>query len=297
MKLEGPLFRNWRRLSLGCSLSCGLVAAAAAMLRKEKRTQPNKLNQIQWRKKERERTKWRQLNLSGSWSMKWNELSNGAHSIGWMKWRTNELREAARPFSNNTISFARSARLKLIELLKWRGLGCAPSAENNQFSKRIVGRRPCSFNLFLSASVTNQFTNQLIDLMKLIWFGWKRRLVDERRPLPFHFFLLIPLPFHCSGNKERDWKEFNLFCLSVNQTRKLNGMRLMEKWTGGKTYNPLPRNLKSEALQWSGQFTISSINPFHSIKQKKNNFLFFHWISFLSEEMEWDEIKDIITVC
>ena len=53
----------------------------------------------------KQRTKWRQLNLSGSWSMKWNELSNGAHSIGWMKWRTKPFHGAARAATTNQLFF------------------------------------------------------------------------------------------------------------------------------------------------------------------------------------------------
>ena len=70
-------------------------------------------------------------------------------------------------------------------------------------------------------------------------------------------------------------------------------------WRSELGWKPITNNAeikKDLSFLLQRQFTISSINPFHSIKQKKNNFLFFHWISFLSEEMEWNEWKDIITV-
>ena len=177
MKLEGPLFRNWRRLSLGCSLSCGLVAAAAAMLRKEKRTQPNKLNQIQWRKKERERTKWRQLNLSGSWSMKWNELSNGAHSIGWMKWRTNELREAASKANQLQLS-SPAARDEELELSLSFSCGPPRPAAINSILKENCGAAPL-FIQPLPFSQRHQSIHKSInwfDEIDLVWLkekiGW-----------------------------------------------------------------------------------------------------------------------------
>ena len=136
---DRPLFKNlwkwrmkflWFLMKAGCLMDelvaffefVGYGRGHPPMLRKEKKTsQPTHSNQTNQRKRENE---WRQSKSEFIDGMKeLSEINQWTLPLLWRnEWTGLQGQPTARgkPFSNNTISFARAARLKLIELLKWR---------------------------------------------------------------------------------------------------------------------------------------------------------------------------------
>ena len=126
-----PLFKNlWFLMKAGCLMDelvaffefVGYGRGHPPMLRKEKKTsQPTHSNQTNQRKRENE---WRQSKSEFIDGMKeLSEINQWTLPLLWRnEWTGLQGQPTARgkPFSNNTISFARAARLKLIELLKWK---------------------------------------------------------------------------------------------------------------------------------------------------------------------------------
>ena len=78
----------------------------------------------------------------------------------------------------------------------------------------------------------------------------------------FHFAILAFI-FHYGNQPERETSA------SYEWNKRLNGMRLMEKWTGAKTYNQLPRNLNSlNSMKRAVHHFFNQSIPFNKTKEK-----------------------------